>query len=109
MKVRRLCAADMCDTRVGADEHKVDPADDARIGFEAMESGEPGLVAGASNKLRQALVNIMPNVVLAVLSRSNFRMLDTALARGALLEVFARQRAVDSECGACALRGRDDR
>src|SRR6187455_1711533 len=57
--------ADLLDTKVGTDEHKADPADVARTGFEAMEKGEPGVVAGASNKLRQALANIMPNVVLA--------------------------------------------
>ena len=57
--------ADLLDTKVGADEHKADPADVAKTGFEAMEKGEPGVVAGASNKLRQALANIMPNVVLA--------------------------------------------
>ena len=50
----------MLDTKVGADEHKADPADVAKTGFEAMEKGEPGVVAGASNKLRQALANIMP-------------------------------------------------
>jgi len=57
--------ADLLDTKVGTDEHKADPADVAKTGFEAMEKGEPGVVAGASNKLRQALANIMPNVVLA--------------------------------------------
>jgi short-subunit dehydrogenase len=56
--------ADLLDTKVGT-EHKADPADVAKTGFEAMEKGEPGVVAGASNKLRQALANIMPNVVLA--------------------------------------------
>jgi len=57
--------ADLLDTKVGTDEHKADPADVAKTGFDAMEKGEPGVVAGASNKLRQALANIMPNVVLA--------------------------------------------
>jgi len=57
--------ADLLDTKVGTEEHKADPADVAKTGFEAMEKGEPGVVAGASNKLRQALSNIMPNVVLA--------------------------------------------
>ena len=57
--------ADLLDTKVGSDEHKADPADVAKTGFDAMEKGEPGVVAGASNKLRQALANIMPNVVLA--------------------------------------------
>jgi short-subunit dehydrogenase len=57
--------ADLLDTKMGADDHKADPADVAKTGFEAMEKGEPGVVAGASNKLRQALANIMPNVMLA--------------------------------------------
>jgi len=57
--------ADLLDTKVGAEEHKADPADVAKTGFDAMEKGEAGVVAGASNKLRQALANVMPNVVLA--------------------------------------------
>jgi len=57
--------AELLDTKVGADEHKADPADVAKTGFEAMEKGEPGVVAGASNKLRAALANVMPNVLLA--------------------------------------------
>ena len=61
--------ADMLDTKVGEDEHKADPADVAKTGFDAMEKGDPGVVAGASNKLRQALSNIMPNVVLAAQHR----------------------------------------
>jgi short-subunit dehydrogenase len=57
--------ADLLDTKIGTDEHKADPADVAKTGFEAMEKGEPGVVAGASNKLRAALANVMPNVLLA--------------------------------------------
>jgi short-subunit dehydrogenase len=57
--------ADLLDTKIGADEHKADPADVAKTGFEAMEKGEPGVVAGASNKLRAALAHVMPNIVLA--------------------------------------------
>jgi short-subunit dehydrogenase len=57
--------ADLLDTKVGTSEHKADPADVAKTGFDAMEKGEPGVVAGASNKLRQALANVMPNVMLA--------------------------------------------
>ena len=40
---------------------------------------------------------------------AHFRMLDAAPARGALLEIFARQRTIDSERGTRAFRGRDDR
>jgi uncharacterized protein len=57
--------ADLLDTKLGADDHKADPADVAKTGFDAMERGEAGVVAGASNKLRQALANVMPNVMLA--------------------------------------------
>jgi uncharacterized protein len=57
--------ADLLDTRVGSDEHKADPADVAKVGFDAMEDGEAAVVAGLSNKLRVALANIIPNEMLA--------------------------------------------
>ena len=57
--------ADMLDTKVGADDHKADPADVAKAGFDAMESGEAGVIAGISNKIRAALANVMPDVLLA--------------------------------------------
>ena len=57
--------ADMLDTQVGADEHKADPAQVAKVGFKAMEDGEAAVVAGLSNKLRVALANILPNSMLA--------------------------------------------
>lgn len=57
--------ADLLDTSVGASEHKADPAEVARTGFDAMERGEGGVVAGLSNKLRVALANVMPNSMLA--------------------------------------------
>jgi short-subunit dehydrogenase len=57
--------ADLLDTKVGADDHKADPAEVARTGFDAMEHGDPGVVAGLSNKLRVALSNVMPNSMLA--------------------------------------------
>jgi short-subunit dehydrogenase len=56
--------ADLLDTKVGS-EDKADPAEVAKTGFDAMESGEAGVVAGLSNKLRVALSNIMPNTLLA--------------------------------------------
>jgi len=55
----------MLDTKVGADDHKADPADVAKAGFDAMESGEAGVIAGISNKIRAALANVMPDVLLA--------------------------------------------
>jgi short-subunit dehydrogenase len=57
--------ADLTDTKVGSDPHKDDPADVAKTGFDAMERGEAGVVAGLSNKLRVALSNLMPNELLA--------------------------------------------
>jgi short-subunit dehydrogenase len=56
--------ADMLDTKVGTEE-KADPADVAKTGFDAMESGDAAVVAGLSNKLRVALANVMPNTLLA--------------------------------------------
>ena len=57
--------ADMLDTKVGANEHKADPADVAKAGFDAMEKGEAGVIAGLTNKLMVALSNVMPSVVMA--------------------------------------------
>ena len=56
--------ADLMDTKVGTDE-KADPADVAKAGFEAMEKGEGGVVAGIGNKIRAALANIVPDSMLA--------------------------------------------
>jgi len=33
--------------------------------FDAMEKGDPGVIAGLSNKLRAALANVVPDVLLA--------------------------------------------
>ena len=59
-----VARADMLDTKVGS-EDKADPADVAKTGFEAMEKGEAGVIAGASNKLRAALANFVPDTMLA--------------------------------------------
>jgi short-subunit dehydrogenase len=56
--------ADMLDTDVATD-HKSDPADVAKAGFDAMEKGEGGVIAGLTNKLRVALSSVMPSVVMA--------------------------------------------
>ena len=56
--------ADLLDTKMGSDE-KADPAEVAKIGFDAMEHGEAGVVAGLSNKLRVAVANVLPNTMLA--------------------------------------------
>ena len=52
--------AGLLDTRVGASEHKDDPAKVARIGFDAMIEGEADVVAGLKNKLQVAAAKVMP-------------------------------------------------
>jgi uncharacterized protein len=56
--------ADMLDTKVGAGK-KDDPAEVARIGFDAMMRGEGDVVSGWKNKLMSALALITPSGVLA--------------------------------------------
>lgn len=60
--------ADMLDTRVGQGR-KSDPADVARIGFEAMLKGEADVVAGLKNKLEVALSKVMPAQAVAQMHR----------------------------------------
>jgi short-subunit dehydrogenase len=56
--------ADMLDTKIGAQE-KDDPADVARIGFDAMMDREGDVVSGWKNKLQAAVANVMPSDMLA--------------------------------------------
>jgi short-subunit dehydrogenase len=56
--------ADMLDTKVGKDK-KADPAEVAKVGFEAMMKGEGDVVAGWKNKLEAAIANVTPSSVLA--------------------------------------------
>jgi len=56
--------ADMLDTKVGQQE-KDDPADVARVGFDAMMKGEADVVSGWKNKLRATFANVIPSQVLA--------------------------------------------
>ncbi|MDB5806351.1 MAG: putative Short-chain dehydrogenase/reductase [Betaproteobacteria bacterium] len=56
--------AGMLDTKVGTDE-KMDPAEVAKIGFEAMLNGEGDVVAGMKNKLQAAAAHVTPSSVLA--------------------------------------------
>lgn len=56
--------AGMTDTKVGAGK-KDDPAEVARIGFEAMLRGEGDVVSGWKNKLQSVLAQITPASVLA--------------------------------------------
>jgi uncharacterized protein len=56
--------AGMTDTKVGQ-QKKDDPADVARVGFEAMMRGEGDVVSGWKNKLQTALADVTPPGILA--------------------------------------------
>ncbi|MFL6274139.1 MAG: SDR family NAD(P)-dependent oxidoreductase [Blastocatellia bacterium] len=56
--------ADMMDTKVGT-KKKDDPADVAKVGFEAMMKGEGDVVAGWKNKVKTAIASITPAGMLA--------------------------------------------
>lgn len=56
--------ADMLDTKVGQAK-KDDPADVAKIGFEAMMKGRGDVVTGWQNKLQSAIANVTPAGLLA--------------------------------------------
>jgi short-subunit dehydrogenase len=57
--------ADMMDTQLGQSEHKADPADVAKAGFDAMMRGESHVITGAANKLQAVLASVTPADVLA--------------------------------------------
>ncbi|HWE47795.1 MAG TPA: SDR family NAD(P)-dependent oxidoreductase [Caulobacteraceae bacterium] len=57
--------ADMLDTKIGADPKKADPADVAKVGFEAMQKGEGDVVAGLKNKITAATAAVTPQSMLA--------------------------------------------
>jgi short-subunit dehydrogenase len=56
--------ADMLDTKIGAGK-KDDPADVAKIGFEAMMKGDGDVVSGLKNKIQSALTAVTPSGVAA--------------------------------------------
>jgi uncharacterized protein len=56
--------ADMMDTKVGTSK-KDDPADVAKIGFQAMMKGEGDVVSGWHNKVRTAIASMTPAGMLA--------------------------------------------
>lgn len=56
--------ADMMDTKIGTEE-KDDPAEVAKVGFDAMMNGEGDVVSGWKNKLQSAAANITPSGALA--------------------------------------------
>ena len=56
--------ADLMDTKVGTE--KKQPAEEvAKVGFDAMMSGDASVIAGWKNKLQATLANILPNETLA--------------------------------------------
>ncbi len=60
--------ADLMDTKVGT-EKKQPAAEVAKVGFDAMMSGDAAVIAGWKNKLQATMANIMPNEALAVQHR----------------------------------------
>ena len=60
--------ADMLDTKVGQSK-KDDPADVAKVGYDAMIAGDGDVVSGWQNKLRSAMALITPSGVLAEMHR----------------------------------------
>jgi short-subunit dehydrogenase len=57
--------ADLMDTAVGTADNKMDPAQVAKIGFDALMNNEGDVVAGLKNKLQVAMANITPAAMLA--------------------------------------------
>jgi short-subunit dehydrogenase len=56
--------ADLMDTKIGTE--KKQPAEEvAQVGFDAMMSGDAGVIAGWKNKLQAKLANLVPNETLA--------------------------------------------
>jgi hypothetical protein len=54
----------MMDTKI-AEQEKDDPADVARVGFDAMMKGEAEVVSGFKNKVESTIANVTPATVLA--------------------------------------------
>lgn len=69
--------ADLMDTKVGTGE-KDDPADVAKMGFDAMMRGDTDVVTGWKNKLQVAMAGITPADMLAEMHR---RMAEPGTAR----------------------------
>lgn len=58
----------MLDTKVGQSK-KDDPADVAKIGFDAMMKGEGDVVSGWKNKLQSTIATVTPSSVMAEMHR----------------------------------------
>ena len=61
--------ADLMDTKIGQ-QKKMDPAEVAMLGFEAMMNGDGEVVTGWMNKMRAAISSITPSGILAEAHRS---------------------------------------
>ena len=57
--------AGLMDTKVGQEDKKMDPAEVARIGYEALKRGDGDVVAGLKNKLQVAAAAVTPQTMLA--------------------------------------------
>jgi short-subunit dehydrogenase len=57
--------ADLMDKAMGTSHGKMDPAEVAKLGFEAMMNGEGAVIPGAKNKLQSARAGVTPGAVLA--------------------------------------------
>jgi uncharacterized protein len=57
--------ADLMDTKIGTQENKDDPAEVARVGFDAMMAGEGDVIAGLKNKAQVAMASVTPASLLA--------------------------------------------
>jgi len=76
--------ADMLDTRVGQSK-KDDPADVARVGFDAMMRGEGDVVSGWKNKLQSAIANV---TCAAILAEQHRRMAEPGSGKSAGSSAF---------------------
>ncbi|HEY1637324.1 MAG TPA: SDR family NAD(P)-dependent oxidoreductase, partial [Rhizomicrobium sp.] len=56
--------ADLMDTKIGQQE-KDDPAEVARIGYEAMKTGDDAVITGWKNKLQVAMAKVLPATAVA--------------------------------------------
>jgi short-subunit dehydrogenase len=61
--------AELDDTKVGQAK-KDDPADVAKVGWEAMKSGEPAVIYGMKNKMQVAAAGMMTDATTAKLHRA---------------------------------------
>lgn len=53
------------DIKVSQDDHKMDPAKVAKVGYAAMKRGDGDVVAGFCNEVQAAMAAVTPQSVLA--------------------------------------------